>query len=632
MSTTTGQPAVIDASMRSLRKASLKFWIAIAVLGTIVAIGIAAWIVQLQNGMGVAGYTDRSFWAVYIANVVTFIGFSYGGAVVSAILLLTGAAWRGPLSRMAEGMALVTVLIGAAFIFPHLGRPSRLLNMITHANPRSPVFWDMVAIITYPFATLIFFLLPLIPDLAILRNAHSDELGRFRRRLYRLISKGWMGSPSQRETLRKASIIMSILIIPLAVSVHSVLSWAFSLVSRPGWHESIWAPYFVIAALYSGVALAILVIAGFRRGYHLEAQINAHHFVRLGYIMATLGAIYAYLTFADLLPSAYVGERGPVAIIYAMLTGKAAAWFWLFIVAGVAVPIILVALPWTRNTWGMVLASVLVVFAMWIKRMLMIVETSGYDRLSMSFGGFFHFTWVSIAVTLAGTAAIPLLLMLLFRAVPLLAIDEIQELSGEPQTLEHADDAPPRVFSGQKAGVVAGLLLMIGLVSMGIGQAQPASAADVAPAPANVVVSAVATGPNVDVTATVTAAGKPAANVPVSFYASTPMFAPGDNRITLGQVTTDPSGVAKISYVAAEKGPLTFYADYYFNVEENPASGNTQVEISNALSPYVATDKTRPLDANGRALVKILFTAVIAVFIIVIVQALRVRRSLRVSA
>lgn len=632
MSTVAEQPAVIDASMRSLRKASLKFWITIAILGTIVAVGIVAWIVQLRNGMGVAGYTDRSFWAVYIANVVTFIGFSYGGAVVSAILLLTGAAWRGPLSRMSEGMALVTVLIGAAFIFPHLGRPSRLLNMITHANPRSPVFWDMVAILTYTFATLIFFLLPLIPDLAILRNAHSDELGRFRRRLYRLISKGWLGSPSQRETLRKASIVMSILIIPLAVSVHSVLSWAFSLVSRPGWHESIWAPYFVIAALYSGVALAILVIAGFRKGYHLEAHINSHHFVRLGYIMATLGAVYAYLTFADLLPSAYVGERGPVAIIYAMLTGKAAAWFWLFIVAGVAVPIILVALPWTRNTWGMVLASVLVVFAMWIKRMLMIVETSGYDRLSMSFGGFFHFTWVSIAVTLAGTAAIPLLLMLLFRAVPLLAIDEMQELSGEVVKHEPARDASQRASGGRKASVVAGALLMIGLTSFGIGHAQPAFATHVASPPADVVVTVVVAGPKVDVTATVTSTGQPVAHALVSFYASTPMFAPGDNRITLGQVIADPSGVAKMSYVAAEKGPLTLSADYYFNVEENPASGSTRVEISSVFSPYVAAEKTRPLDANGRALVKILFTTVIAVFIIVIVQALRVRRSLQVPA
>ena len=630
MSTAVGQALVIESSMRSLRKASLKFWVAIVVLSAIVGVGIAAWILQLQQGMGIAGYTDRAFWAVYIADVVTFIGFSYGGAVVSAILLLTGAAWRGPLARMSEGMALVTVIIGAAFIIPHLGRPDRLLNMITHANPRSPIFWDMVAISTYTFATLIFFLLPLIPDLAILRGAHPDEFGRIRLWLYRLISKGWVGSLHQRRVLRKASLVMAMLIIPLAVSVHSVLSWAFSLVSRPGWHESIWAPYFVIAALYSGVALAILVIAGFRKGYHLETHIHAKHFVRLGYIMATLGAIYVYLTFADLLPSAYVGERGPVAIIYGMLIGKAAVWFWFFIVAGTLVPILLVALPWTRNTWGMVLAALLVVIVMWIKRMLMIVETSGYDQLSMSFGDFFRFTWVSIAITFAGAAAIPLMLMLLFRIVPLLAIDEMQELSSETETHGAAEDAPQRVSSGHKAGAVAGVLLMIGLAAVGIGRAQPAFATHVAGLPADVVVTAVVAGPKVDVTVTVTSAGKPVAHASVFFYASTTMFAPGDNRIGLGQMVTDPDGVAKLSYVAAEKGQVTFSADYYFNAEENPASGKTQMEITDAFSPYVPTVEPPTLAGVGRILVKTLFALVIVVFITVIVQVGRIRRALRV--
>ena len=123
---------------------------------------------QLRQGMGVAGYTDSSFWAIYIADVVAFIGVSYGGAVVSAILLLTGASWRAPLVRLSEGMALVTVVVGAAFIFPHLGRPERFFGMVTHANVASPVFWDMIAIITYTFATFVFFLLPLVPDTATL--------------------------------------------------------------------------------------------------------------------------------------------------------------------------------------------------------------------------------------------------------------------------------------------------------------------------------------------------------------------------------------------------------------------------------------------------------------------------------
>ena len=168
----TMQPDVVEAAMRPFRKASRRFWLAIALLTVMVAIGIAAWVYQLGQGMGVAGYTDGSFWAIYIADVVAIIGVSYGGAVVSAILMLTGASWRAPLVRLAEGMALVTVLVGAAFIFPHLGRPDRLLGMVTHANVASPVFWDMIAIITYTFATFVFFLLPLVPDTATLLADH----------------------------------------------------------------------------------------------------------------------------------------------------------------------------------------------------------------------------------------------------------------------------------------------------------------------------------------------------------------------------------------------------------------------------------------------------------------------------
>jgi molybdopterin-containing oxidoreductase family membrane subunit len=396
---TTTDP--IEAAMRPFKKASLKFWVAIAVLSAIVLLGIVAWVIQLREGMGVAGYTDRSFWAIYIADVVAFIGVSYGGAVVSAILLVTGVSWRAPLARLSEGMAVVTVLIGAALIVPHLGRPDRLMFMFLQPNFKSPVFWDFVAITTYMITSFVFFFVPLIPDMAILVKEHSNELGRRRTSIYQFFSKGWVGSPKQHKVLRGAITILAILIIPLAVSVHSVLSWAFSLVSRPGWHESIWAPYFVIAALYSGVALVIIVTAAFRRGYHLEAFIHERHFVRLGFLMAALAATYLYLTFADILPGAYLGERGVSQVVYDTIAGQFAFSFWLFIIAGGVVPIILVALPWTRNIWGMVIASVLVVIAMWLKRLVMVIETAHYDRLTQSFGDYYHFTWIPIAITLA---------------------------------------------------------------------------------------------------------------------------------------------------------------------------------------------------------------------------------------
>ncbi|MCX6432267.1 MAG: polysulfide reductase NrfD [Actinobacteria bacterium] len=626
-------PDVIEAAMRPFGKPSRKFLIAALFLAIVVAAGLGAWIYQLRMGMGVAGYTDSSFWAIYIADVVAIIGVSYGGAVVSAILLLAGASWRAPLVRLAEGTALVTVLVGAAFIFPHLGRPDRLVGMVIHANVASPVFWDMIAITTYTFATFVFFLLPLIPDTATLLASNPDELGRGRRALYRFISRGWVGSERQRHVLHSATIVVAIVIIPLAVSVHSVLAWAFALVSRPGWHESIWAPYFVIAALYSGVALVILVAAGFRRGYHLEAFITKKHFVRLGYIMVALGALYFYLTFADLLPSAYVGEIGPTEIVYGMLLGSVAGWFWLFLVAGTILPLVLVALPWTRNIGGIVIASILVVIAMWIKRVIMVIETSGYDRLTNSFGELFRFTWVSITMTVAGAAAITLLLMLLFRVVPMLSIVEMQELSPGADASDEGSASPTKSSHGRAAGVVgAVILLMVGIGAVGVTNAQPARAESLAAVATEtlpvVTVTAVEAGPENTVTATVTLNGQPVPGVQVNFYESTTMFAPGDNQVPLGAMSTNETGMASIKFVAAVTGPRTITATYFPTVLGDPVVGTANLDVTEAVSLYAPTPP-RLLATAGQTLALILFGVVIIVFAILIAQVVRVRRVCR---
>ena len=345
-----------EASLRPFGKPSPVWWLVVSALSLVVLTGIGAWVVQLRGGMGVAGYNDHAFWAVYIADVVTFIGVSYGGAVVSAILRLTGATWRAPLTRLAEGTAVVTVLIGAALIIPHIGNPIRLWELVTQPNLSAPVFWDFIAVMTYTAASIVFFALPLVPDMAALYQDHGQTLGSRRARLYAAVSRGWVGAPRQRRVLAGALGLVSIMIIPLAVSVHSVLAWAFATTSRPWWHESIWAPQFVVAALYSGVALVILVVAGFRRGYHLEAFITERHFVRLGFILATFSATYVYLTFADLLPGAYVADHPTSAVFAELLVGRLALWFWLFAIAGGLLPLLLVALPWTRNLHGMVIA------------------------------------------------------------------------------------------------------------------------------------------------------------------------------------------------------------------------------------------------------------------------------------
>ena len=638
-----------EASLRPFGKPSPRWWMAIIALSVMVLSGIAAWIVQLKLGMGVAGYNDHAFWAIYIADAITFIGVSYGGAVVSAILRLTGADWRAPLTRLAEGTAIVTVLIGAALIIPHLGNPILMWELIVRPNLAAPVFWDLVAVMTYTFASIVFFTLPLVPDMAALHKGHATQLGKRRARLYASVSKGWIGAPRQRRVLAGALGLVSILIIPLAVSVHSNLAWIFATTSRPWWHESIWAPQFVVAALYSGVALVILVVAGFRRGYHLEGLITERHFVRLSYIMVTFTAAYLYFTFADLLPGAYVGEHSVALVFEQLLTGELALWFWTFAVGAGLLPLLIIAIPKTRNIKGIVFASMLIVPMMWLKRMLMVTAPASYDTITGAFGEY-HFTWVPIVITLAATAAIPLLLMLLFRVVPLLSIDEIEEIEEihemeQMAALEkalaaraHAESNDPGGHD-QKVGATGrgahraagatGVLLFVALLGLvGVGTAAPADAATPPAVPGVTLVGTEASGA-VQLTATVISpAGQPQDKTKVAFQLLTKQFGAQGRLVPLGSETTDQTGVARLTYKPTVTGVQEFFVSTTATAGAKALGSGAIVTVTVAKSAYTPP-ADKPLAGVGKVLVVVLFTIVAGVWLTLGAQVVRVRRVCR---
>ncbi|HZX99636.1 MAG TPA: NrfD/PsrC family molybdoenzyme membrane anchor subunit [Dermatophilaceae bacterium] len=643
-----------EASLRPFGKPSRLWWLTILALSLVVLTGIAAWVIQLRGGMGVAGYSDQAFWAIYIADVVTFIGVSYGGAVVSAILRLTGATWRAPLTRLAEGTAVVTVLIGAALIIPHIGNPIRLWELVTRPNLSAPVFWDFVAVMTYTFGSIVFFALPLVPDMAVLGQEHGEQLGRRRATLYARVSRGWVGAPKQRRVLAGALGLVSIMIIPLAVSVHSVLAWAFASTARPWWHESIWAPQFVVAALYSGVALVILVVAGFRRGYHLQGLITARHFVRLGFIMATLSATYIYLTFADLLPGSYVGDRGTAAVFTELLVGRLAIWFWLFAIVGGALPLLLVALPWTRNVGGMVTAAILVVPMMWLKRILMVVGPATYDTMTGAFGRY-HFTWVPVAITLAATAAIPLLLMLLFRVVPLLSIDEIEEMEqmqelsdlqasatalpkATSESAVHQDRVVGATSTAHRVAGATGVLMLVALMGvLGVASADHSQAATPqsgalqsgAPSAPNVTLTGVETSGSVQLSATIKSpAGVPVPKAAVTFLLSTTEFGTPARLVPLGSATTDNTGVATLKFAPRVTGNQGFTATYTGAGAKPVTSSTAVVAVTVAQSLYHPAP-AKPLASVGDVLVLALFAIVAAIWLTLATQIWRVRRVCR---
>ncbi|HSP54805.1 MAG TPA: NrfD/PsrC family molybdoenzyme membrane anchor subunit, partial [Dehalococcoidia bacterium] len=296
------------AAVRPIVSPGALFWPLMIVFSMIVLGGAVAFLEQLQSGLGVTGLNQRVSWGFYITDMVFFIGVSYGGAVTSAILRLTNAPWRAPLARMAEAMALVTLMIGSLFPIIDLGRPDRMYNLLLHGQVGSPVLWDVVAINTYMAATLIFLMLPLIPDIAFCRDHLGPAAGRMRKLLYDRLSLGWQGTAQQKHILERNMTIVAVTIIPLAVMVHSVLAWLFGMTVRPGWNSTIFAPYFVVGALFSGVAAVILVVAAFRKAYNLDAFITEQHFKYLANILLALGMGYAYFLFAETLTEGYKME------------------------------------------------------------------------------------------------------------------------------------------------------------------------------------------------------------------------------------------------------------------------------------------------------------------------------------
>jgi Ni/Fe-hydrogenase subunit HybB-like protein len=397
----------------------------VAALGLLVAAGAGAYVYQLINGIGVTGLNDQVFWGIYTVDLVTFIGFSYGGAMVSAILRLTHAAWRGPISRIAEGTALVTLVIGALFPVIHLGHPERIWQMFTRFQIDSPITWDMVAIGSYLMATLVLFALPLIPDVALLQA--EPGLGGRRQRLYRWWAAGWVDNPEQRRHLTKALTTTAVVIIPLAVMVHTVLSYAFSLTSRPGWHSTIFGPYFVVAAVYSGIAVVVLAASAYRTAYGLQRHIPVKSIVNLGYVMAALAVAYGYLLFTEVTTEGYVGEESAEILLFSLLLDRWAVPFWVFVMTGLVVPVFLVAFPRTRTVAGVTVAAALVAGALYLKRFLMFVPPLTAPVIAGEWGSYMP-SWVEITISLAAVAAIPLLLIGLFRVFPILDVYEIEEI------------------------------------------------------------------------------------------------------------------------------------------------------------------------------------------------------------
>lgn len=397
----------------------------------VLAWGLYAYLVQLRYGLLATGARDVAIYGLYIVNFVFFIGISYAGALVSAILRLTHAGWRAPITRISEIIAVGGLTDGALQPIIDLGRPDRVLNMVVYGRFQSPLLWDLIAIMTYLIGSFIYLYLPLIPDFALLRDKLKLRPSSIRSKLYTLLAVGWQNTAQQRQRLEKAIGIMAVAMIPLAVSVHTVVAFIFSMTLRPGWNSTIYGIYFVIAAVFSGTGVLLIIMAIFRKFYHFGEYITEKHFRYLGYLLLTLLLLYFYLALTEYLTPAYKLEGEDKSLLTLLILGKNAPWFWSFFTGGMIIPALLLIFSRRHTIGRVVFAAVLVVLGMWLKRFIIVVPTLEVPQMPFEFATYTP-TWVEISMTAATICGFSIMIILSAKFLPLISLWEMKE-HAEPE-------------------------------------------------------------------------------------------------------------------------------------------------------------------------------------------------------
>jgi len=413
---------------RPLSGVSRAYLLATLVAFVVGAAGLVAWGHQLHRGMGVTGLQRPVFWAFYIVDFVFWIGISHAGTLISAILRLTDAAWRKPVTRAAEAITVFALMIGGMFPIIHLGRAWLFYWLIPYPNSRliwpnfrSPLLWDLTAIFTYITGSVIYLYLPLIPDMAQLAEHNVP----WRRKMYRALSLGWTGSDREWHALERAMKLMAGIILAVAVSVHTVVSWDFAMAIAPMWHSTIFGPYFVTGAIFSGIAALVVVLAALRRVLRLERYLLPYHFNNLAKLLLLMSLLWFYFTMAENLTVWYGNDPKEMAVFGARTRAHYAPLFWTMVFVNFVVPFVLLGIRRLRTIRTATVASVGVLVGMWLERFVIVVPTLANPRLP-SASSRYGPTWVEIAITSATFAAMMMMYLIFSKLFPIIAVWEFK--------------------------------------------------------------------------------------------------------------------------------------------------------------------------------------------------------------
>lgn len=415
--------------LRAMEAPGWRYYAVFLVNLLVLAWGIYAWRYTIERGLGVWGLNHPVMWAMDITNFVFWVGIAHSGTLISAVLYLFRVRWRASIYRTAEAVTVFALFTAGLFPLIHLGRPWFFYWLLPYrqvgglwVNFRSPLIWDVFAVMTYMIISVLFFFTGLVPDVAVVRNRTTG----WRHRVYAFLAQGWQGTDRQWRHYKAAYLFLAALATPLVVSVHSVVSWDFAQSIVPGWHSTIFAPYFVAGAIHSGLAMVITLLIPLRRIFRLDAYLTQAHLENLAKLIILTGLIVGYAYVVESYIAWYSNNVPEWQRFLYQVTGEYAILFWIMILFNSLVPLLFFVKRIRTSTPWLFGIAILINIGMWCERFVIIVTGLAHEYDPYSWGLFIP-TWVDISITVGSFAWFFFWFLLFAKLLPVVSIVEVKE-------------------------------------------------------------------------------------------------------------------------------------------------------------------------------------------------------------
>jgi molybdopterin-containing oxidoreductase family membrane subunit len=430
----------VDREISATLSPTAAWYLALAVAVFFLLTGIAAWMYQIYSGLGVAGYNPPVMWGVYIITFVFWIGIGHAGTLISAILYLFRAGFRTTIYRCAEAMTVFAVMTAGLFPVLHLGRPWKFFWLVPYPNWRwiwpqfkSPLVWDVFAILTYLTISTTFLFIGLVPDIAVLRDREKNPV---RRRIYALLSLGWRNTDREWRHFARAYLFLAAFSTPLVLSVHSVVSFDFAMALVPGWHTTIFPPYFVAGAIYSGLGMVFTIIIPLRKFFRLQHYVTINHLDAAAKLCLFTALVVSSAYATEWFIAWYSAVQVEQDYFWNRIFGQ---WAWssaILYTCNMFLPLSLFSQRLRRNPTWLFILSIFINIGMWFERFVIIVPSLSHEFVPWMWSGY-RPTWVDYAILAGSFGWFSMWFLLFIKQFPVIAIAEVKEIVAPRVRTEH---------------------------------------------------------------------------------------------------------------------------------------------------------------------------------------------------